>query len=272
MKLHTFVSKILKQGNLSSKLVSPQSIDWEENETWISERLSFPVRDESIKFSTEQIKFPRSPSLKDPKQKGKALHFFANHELLAIEMMAQALLLFPELTIAQRKSLVKTIEEEQNHFSMYLGRMQELGVSFGDYPLNQFFWSFMERINTPEQFFSVISLTFEQANLDFASYYMKVFKEHGDERTYLILREVYEDEIRHVARGRNELLKKVSSPEELWDFYCENLPDNLTPARAKGMVFDDKARVKSGLPSVFIDSLKNYQNTFSITNRKQWKI
>ena len=69
---------------------------------------------------------------------------------------------------------------------------------------------------------------------------MKLFKELGDEKTYSILKEVYEDEIRHVARGRSELLRNVMNPEELWDYYCKNLPENLTPARAKGIVFDDE--------------------------------
>lgn len=271
MKLYEFASTILKEGSLSSKLLSPQKIHWDELECWESERVDYPSRDNRIAFSEEQIKFPGKGALKDSRQRGKALHFFANHELLAIEMMAQALLLFPELTLAQRKSLVMTLGEEQKHFSLYLSRMQELGTSFGDYPLNQFFWSFMSEIKTPEQFFSVISLTFEQANLDFASYYMELFKEIGDERTYSILKEVYEDEIKHVARGRTELLKNVSHANELWDFYCENLPENLTPARAKGIVFDDEARAKSGLPQGFISSLKEYRNSFSVTDRKQWK-
>lgn len=271
MRLYEFASNILKEGSLAHKLTPAKDIIWDENESWVSERYSKPTREESISFSTEQIKFPGKGSLKNPHQRGKALHFFANHELLAIEMMAQALLLFPELTLSQRKSLVTTISEEQKHFSLYLSRMQELGVSFGDFPLNQFFWTFMEDISTPEQFYSVISLTFEQANLDFASYYMGLFKELGDEKTFSILKEVYEDEIRHVARGRNELLKKVSGPSELWSYYCENLPQNLTPARAKGIVFDDEARKKSGLPEGFIDSLKKYRNSFSVTDRKQWK-
>ena len=186
MKLYEFASHILKKGDLSSKLTSAQQIVWEESETWVSERYETPARSPEICFSEQQIKFPGKGALKDPLQRGKALHFFANHELLAIEMMAQALLLFPELSLPQRKSLVMTISEEQKHFSMYLSRMQELGVSFGDYPLNQFFWSFMANIENPDQFYSVISLTFEQANLDFASHYKELFKDLGDLRTYSI--------------------------------------------------------------------------------------
>lgn len=271
MKLYEFCCCLLKKGDLASKLTSTDEIDWEESETWTPERLVKPKRCDSIAFSTKQIKFPGKGALKDPQQRAKALHFFANHELLAIEMMAQALLLFPDLSMAQRRSLIKTIEEEQKHFTLYLSRMQELGGHFGDYPLNQFFWSFMEQIETPEQFFSVISLTFEQANLDFASHYMTIFQELGDLKTYQILKEVYEDEIRHVARGRTELLKKARHPEELWELYCSNLPENLTPARAKGISFDGDARKKSGLSEGFIQSLKGYRNSFSVTNRKEWK-
>jgi uncharacterized ferritin-like protein (DUF455 family) len=266
-----FASTILLNGDLEDKLTSSQNIDWSENLRPKPLRVSEPTRSQAIKFSSKQIKFPGKGALKHPRERGKALHFFANHELLAIEMMAQALLLFPNWGQSQQRLVVKTLEEEQKHFRLYLKRMQDFNISFGDFPLNSFFWSFMEKITTPEQFFAVISLTFEQANLDFARYYMEVFLDLEDHKTYEILKEVYEDEIRHVARGRTELLRVVEEPQELWDFYCANLPENLTPARAKGLLFDEKGRMKAGLNSHYIETLKDYKNSFSITNRKQWK-
>lgn len=271
MNVFEFAQQILLQGSLESKLLDPCLIDWNSVDRPDPLRVKEPVRNEDISFSSEQVKFPGKGALKDLKQRGKALHFFANHELLAIEMMAQALLIFTDWTLSQQKLLVKTLAEEQKHFSLYIDRMKDFGVSFGDYPLNSFFWNFMDKIETSDQFFSVISLTFEQANLDFARHYMKVFSEIGDEKTFDILNEVYQDEVRHVARGRTELIKNIDDPEELWAFYCACLPENLTPSRAKGIVFDHEGRKKAGLDSYFIDSLHNYKNNFNVTNRKQWK-
>lgn len=258
-------------GNLDDKLLSSTTINWDINENWESARYQSPARSAQIAFSEDQIKFPSKGALKSDKEKGKALHFFANHELLAIEMMAQALLLFPELSLSQKKLLVSTIDEEQKHLTLYLERMKDFHTTFGDYPLNSFFWSFMDEIHSSDQFYAVISLTFEQANLDFAQYYKELFKDLGDIKTYEILEEVYQDEIKHVARGRIELLKSTNSPDDLWNHYCESLPGKLTPARAKGIRFDDIGREKAGLGRDFIESVKNYQNSFSITNRKQWK-
>ncbi len=275
MTLFEYAKNILLGESLEEKLTPSSVIEWNESELWEPLRVKFPARNEKISFSQKQIKFPGKGALKLDKEKGKALHFFANHELLAIEMFAQAILLFPELKISQRKLLVKTLEEEQKHFSLYLKRMNSFGVKFGDFPLNQFFWSFMEKIETPDQFFATISLTFEQANLDFAKYYHSIFELVGDGETANILKIVYEDEIKHVARGRHEVAHSLVGKEEamtqLWEHYCDILPPPLTPARAKGLIFDEEGRKMAGLPTEYIESLKEYRNSFAITDRKQWQ-
>lgn len=271
MNIRDFALHILTNGDLESKLISVDLIDWDQEVSWVSQKFEGPARCGKITFSKDQVKFPGRGALKHNKERGKALHFFANHELLAIEMMAQAILQFPEMTKSQQKLLMNTLSEEQKHFNLYRKRMNDFGVEFGDYPLNNFFWSFIEHITTLESFFSVISLTFEQANLDFASHYKKVFEEIGDNETAGILQVVYEDEIKHVARGRVEVMRAGVLPEELWEFYTKTLPHNLTPSRAKGMSFDREGRIKAGLNEDYIEKLLNYKNEFSITNRKQWK-
>ncbi len=271
MNVFEFASTILLKGGLEDKLISSDLINWEFRIKQEPLRVERPVRNDKLQFSKEQIKFPGKGALRDLKQRGKALHFFANHELLAIEMMAQALLLFPGWEESQQKLVVRTLTEEQKHFKLYHDRMNEYGVEFGDYPLNSFFWSFMDKIENDQQFFSVISLTFEQANLDFAKHYMQVFKDLEDFKAFEILNEVYEDEVRHVARGRTELLKSIDDPNQLWQHYCQNLPGVLTPARAKGISFDRDGRRKAGLDDSYISSLEGYNNSFKITQRKQWK-
>ena len=272
MRLYDLAFQILSGGNLEDKLISVGQIDWCE-EHWKPYRFETPERNRKIAFSNEQIKFPGKGALQDKRQRGKALHFFANHELLAIEMMAQAILLFPEMNTRQQKLLVKTLSEEQKHLSLYLKRMKELGVEFGDFPLNKFFWSFMEKIHTPHQFFAVISLTFEQANLDFSKYYRDFFESLGDVETTQIMQIVYDDEIKHVARGRHEITQELPREfaNQLWEYYCQILPPPLTPSRAKGMIFDEEGRKMAGLSSEFINSLHNYRTSFVVTERKEWE-
>lgn len=266
----TWIWNILAKGDLESKLAEPPNvIDWEEE--IIPYSFLEPTRNPSYQFSHKKNKFPKN--FTDPKNVAIALHTFANHELIAIEMMAQALLLFcnnQKIDKNFRKSIVKTIQDEQKHFKLYVARLNELGYEFGDFELTGFLWKQMKFVMTPSQYYSVVAITFEGANLDFAYYYYKIFLELGDSKTADILLEVYFDEITHVAFGKS-YLEKWRADKDLWNYYLENLPSPLTPSRAKGIEFNQIARIKAGLDHSFVESLENYQDDFKVTFRKQWK-
>ena len=145
--------------------------------------------------------FPKVSSLEEERQRGMALHFFANHELLALELMALMLLRFPEAPPAFRRGLVYTIREEQQHFQMYQERMQDFGVEFGEIPVSDFFWKHIATVPDLMSYVTAMSLTLEQANLDYSQYYWQLFQELGDHCTASLLEKVYQDEIGHVAYG-----------------------------------------------------------------------
>ncbi len=274
MNVFEYAEHILLEGSLESKLINKSVVDWSRLPIRESRRIKLPKRNNAIEFSLEQMKFPKKGAMKDKLQRGKALHFFANHELLAIEMMAAAILLFPKEHYSVFKSLVDTISEEQLHFKLYIKRMEELGVEFGQYPLNQFFWSFMEKIENIETFYSVVSLTFEQANLDFALFYRDLFKDIGDIETADIMNTIYQDEIKHVARGRAHMAKSLvreDQAESFWDYFVDLLPHPLSAERAKGIIFDEEGRRRAGLDSEYIANLKEFESDFKVTQRKQWK-
>ena len=202
-----------------------------------------------------------------------ALSSFANHELLAIEMMATTLILFDHSTEEMRRfklGVIKTIQDEQKHFTLYANRLKEYGYEFGDFPINDFFWRQMESIKTPEQYLAVMALTFESANLDFAHFYEKIFKEVGDTKTASILKVVYEDEISHVAFGVS-YFEKWRQNKSLWEYYNENLPYPMTPARSKGKNFVVEARKKAKMDEEFINKLSSFDDGFRVTSRKEWK-
>src|SRR5690242_15839850 len=118
-----------------------------------------------------------------------------------MELMALVLLRFPEAPFQFRLGLARIIQEEQSHLRLYLSRMKELGVQFGDLPVSDYFWNAMKGLKSPLEFVVQMSLTFEQANLDFSLFFMNAIKKVGDEKTAAVLDRVFREEIGHVKHG-----------------------------------------------------------------------
>lgn len=274
-----FARHILLSTNIEEKLISFDGFKKFDISTPTLNQntlLILPGREQKIEinFSKQQkVKFPRIGGLKDPVNKAKALHFFANHELLALELMALALIKYPHNTkehISFKNSLIKTIEDEQKHFQLYRNEIRILGYDFGDFPINSFFWKKISPIETTESFVAVMSLTFENANLDFALQFQKIFAELGDIKISQVLQTVYEEEISHVARGVKHL-NTWRKELPLWDYYLNLLPYPITAARAKGPSFDHQGRIKAKLGPHFINQLLTYEDNYAITARRSWK-
>ena len=271
MHYREYAKQILEGTSLDDKLLSSKEVEL---------IISFdsyalpanPGRVKKLEFNNDQVKFPRSASFHLEEKRGLALHFFANHELLAIEMMAAALLLYPDTTkemLTFKKGLIKTIQDEQKHLKMYIARMKDFGIELGDFPLNDFFWRSMEKLKTPTHFYCAMAMTFESANLDFAQFYEKGFRAVEDFKTAEIMRIVLEDEISHVALGAH-WLNYWRGDKDLWNYYKTHLPGVMTPARAKGIHFDKDIRLRAGLDNEFIRELDDFRDEFKVTNRKNW--
>ena len=276
MNVYDLAENILFGKNIEDKLLHVKLSEVDYSKVEKAKSLSLPAlpgRSTKIKISSEQAKFPRRASFHLDDKKAMALHFFANHELLAIEMMAAAILFYEfeneDEKILFQKGLVKTIQDEQKHLKLYTNRMKEWKLELGDLPLNDFFWNYMPALKTPSMFYSAMALTFESANLDFAQYYSTCFREVDDEKTSLIMKTVYEDEISHVALGA-KWLNQWRKDKDLWTYYCENLPELLTPNRAKGINYNQAYRVEAGLDQNFCQNLTDFNDGFRVTTRKSW--
>ena len=267
---YDFAREILQGETLESKLTN-SPINWND---WKEFSLpSSPGRAGRLVFSEQQAKFPKAGQLNETDKKAMALHSFANHELLAMEMMAAAILIYPHKTeedIRFKKGIVTALKDEQKHLMLYIRRLNELGYEFGDFPLNDFFWRQMEKLTTPSQYLSVMALTFESANLDFAQFYRDVFKRLGDEKTSQIMDIVLEDEISHVAFGAH-WMKNWRKDETLWDYYRNSLPWPVTPARSKGIEFDSELHFKAVGDRDFVEKLSDYNDDFKVTRRPKGK-
>lgn len=272
MNVVDWCSKIFHSPDLEAKLLSSDIISDFSYIKSNDSALSCPGRSSEIKFSNQKIKFPKVNGFRDKEVRAKALAFFANHELEAIEMMCAAIIKFgdqvPKDEFAKiSRGIVSSIRDEQRHLKLYLRRIHDFGCSIGQYPLNDFFWKQFSKINSFDDFFALMSLTLEAANLDFCLFYEKVFKDIEDEKTAQIMRQVYNDELNHVKVGVY-WLNKWRDNDSLWEYYLSHLPNKISPERSKGIEFSISSRKKAGMDENFISSLINFSDTFLIPKRK----
>ena len=234
-----------------------------------------PSRPGNLDPSDQKIKFPKVAGFHDQKVRAQALSFFANHELEAIEMMCAALIKFGEHVKRDEfqkisRGMISSIKDEQKHLRLYMSRIEDFGCSFGDFPVNDFFWKQFDKLESLSDFFSLMSLTLEAANLDFCLFYEQVFREIGDQQTADIMRLIYNDELKHVKLGVY-WLDKWRDDDTLWDYYIKHLPENIGPERSKGIKFSVDSRRSVGLDESYINSLLNFSDSFQISKRKSNK-
>ncbi len=204
-----------------------------------------------------RVEFPGIHRMDDDRERGVMLHFLANHELLAAELMALVLLKFPEAPAEYRAGVYEAMREEQMHTRMYLRRMRECGIEFGDLPVNDYFWRVIAPMETPVDFVTRLNLTFEQANLDFSKHYAGLFRQAGDSATAAVLEKIYQDEIGHVGHGVKWFRRWKERGGSDWEAYRKALVFPLSPTRAKGVApFNAEGRRQAGLDEDFIRNLE----------------
>ena len=169
--------------------------------------------------------------------------------------MALVLLRFPDAPAAFRKGVLQTLKDEQEHTQLYLRRMKECGVHFGELPVSGYFWRSVSVMENPMDYVSSLCLTFEQANLDFARHFAQGFATVGDAATAKLLEKIYRDEIGHVAYGLKWFRRWKNPGESDWEAFCRQLKFPLSPQRAKGMTLNVEGRRAAGLDAQFIAEL-----------------
>lgn len=257
MELREWAIRILSADTLEEKLFTPDQLT--DNKPGAPLIFSEPVRPVGMQFQrhNSRQKLPPFHEHRHPDKRAVCLHRFAGHEMLAVEIMAHALLAFPQAPPRFRKGVANTLKEEQEHVRLYIERLNAMGVEFGDMPLYRHFWAHVPHMICPIRYISVMSLTFEMANLDFAPQYGASFAKAGDDASAALMQRILEDEISHVSFGLNWLKRLKTPKEDPWDLWEKNLPRLMTPSRAKGFIFQEEHRRKAGLPDEWIQKLKN---------------
>lgn len=259
MELREWAILILGGQSLEDKLYQPCVLtDETPGSPLLWETPSRPPNMGFHKYSKKE-KLPAFHEHADPYKRAICLHRFAGHELLAIEMMAYALLAFPDAPKHFRKGVANTLKEEQYHVSIYQKRLLELGTGLGDYPLNGRFWSLTPHFTSPLEYISVMHLTLEMANLDFAPHYGASFARYDDTASAALMKQIFDDEISHVSFGF-QWLKKFKDPSKTdWETWIKALSPITSPKRARGFIFQEEPRQKIGLSQEWIDNLKHHR-------------
>ena len=256
-----FAEQILFGETMADKLASAPPFS---EERWLGEMTypRAPGRPPNLRFRDESHRSPSPPGLRALErevERGALLHFFANHELMATELMALALLRFRDAPTDFRRVIWNTLQDEQRHLKLYLDRMAELGVAFGDFSVNSLFWRHLSSMRSELEYVTGLCLTYEQANLDFAHGYSAVFTKIGDQDTADILSRIVTDEIGHVRHGVRWIDTFSEGQEgDLFTRHLGNLPPGLTMNAAMGTHFNEELRAHAGLDSSYVDKLLSW--------------
>lgn len=235
--------------SLESKLTPPPVPDrWEDAPP--PRRLLRPGRPAQLRAVDRA---PRRRGLSTPSGRARALHTFLHHELQAAELMAWALLAFPETPRELRAGLVRIALDEARHMRMYARQIERLGCSVGDFEVRDWFWERVPTCPDAASFVATMGLGLESANLDHATAFAARFRAAGDEESARVQELVGLEEIAHVRFGARWFARLTGALD--FDRWRQALPSPLTPMLMRGRPFERAARERAGLPAAFLDRL-----------------
>lgn len=200
----------------------------------------------------------------------QCLRKFAQHELVAVEMFAWALLRFPAAPLGLRLGMLRTLQEEQEHCKLYLGRIRALtgdpdeAHPFGKPPLSNYLWRSIGAVRSAKRplhcFLAGVGLTFEAANMDHVLRHKDFFLQAGDVESANVLQRVHDEEIQHVKLAHTWLSRLSDSgvgktDVELYEESVAFPPFELHKAKGKAMLAINGRR-RAGFSEEFIQAVR----------------
>jgi len=259
MELRAFAERVLFSEELAAKTTPLYETITDANPGEVR-RVTMPARPTSLQFAARKTApvMPKGTALKDAARRAVAHHIMANHELQALEVMAMVALAFPEAPSEFRLGLGEIMQDEQRHTRMHVQRAEELGLSFGDRPVNGYIWKKAVEYSSVLDYICGLPLVFESGNLDHTAEFERYFRDAGDRRSAAIMRAIHRDEIRHVDFGMRWLRRLKSSEMDDFAAFEQHLKWPIRPSKARGSLFQEDARRQAGMSDDFIDRLKNW--------------
>lgn len=195
-------------------------------------------------------------------EKGRAalLHAIAHIEFNAIDLAFDMAARFSEkvevLGLDSRKFVADWINvggDEARHFGLINTRLAAFNCKYGDFPAHDGLWEAAE--NTAENFLArlaVAPLILEARGLDVTPSMISRLRRENDEKSAEILTIIYDDEIGHVACGKQWFFEACNAsnmdpPSTFHRLKSEFFAGALKPP------FNHDARAQAGLPRAFYD-------------------
>ncbi len=259
MELSEFARRVLHDEQLHKKLLRSEEA-LTDNTQHAAERIDRPARPRGLKFAARRTApaMPKGTALQDPAKRAIAHHIMANHELQALEIMAMVILAFPEAPSEFRRGLGRIMQDEQRHTRMHVQRADELGMTFGDLPVNGYIWTKAMEYSTLLEYICGLPLVFEGGNLDHTAEFEQYFVDAGDHRSAAVMRAIHRDEIRHVEFGMDWLRRLKPSGMDDFTTWEQNLQWPVRPSTARGSMFLEEPRREAGMTDDFIDRLREW--------------
>ena len=239
--------------SLAAKLApSPPPEAWESNAP--ERRIEAPGRPVELRVSARAEK---TRGLGAPSGRARALHTFLHHELQAAELMAWALLAFPDAPAEFREGLLRIALDEIRHMAMYTTHIERLGHRVGEFAVRDWIWSRVPACRDPLSFVAVMGLGLESANLEHTASFAARFREAGDEEGARVQEVVGLEEIAHVRFG----VRWFAHWSGELDFaaWSRALPPPLSPLLMRGRPLQRHARIRAGQSERFLDELEAWQ-------------
>jgi uncharacterized ferritin-like protein (DUF455 family) len=242
----------IRATTLAEKVAAPPSRDrWDDALREL--RIEAPGRPDELRVVH---KAKKTRGLAGEEGRARALHAFWHHELQAAELMAWAILAFPNTAIEFREGLVRIARDEIRHMRIYTEQIERLGFHVGDFEVRDWFWERVPAVRTPAAFVAVMGLGLESANLEHAASFAARFREAGDEESARAQELVGREEIAHVRFGVTWFETFVAKLD--FETWRRALPAPLSPLLMRGRPLQRDARRKAGQPDRFLDELDSW--------------
>ena len=239
--------------SLEAKLSPPPVPDaWEENVP--VRRLEAPGRPPELRVVA---KAGKTRGLAAPSGRARALHTFFHHELQAAELMAWAVLAFPEAPREFRAGLVRIALDEIRHMHLYAKQIARLGYAIGAFTVRDWFWERVPSCPDAAAFVATMGLGVESANLEHTASFAARFRDAGDEEGARIQELIGREEIGHVRFGTIWFERFTSTLD--FESWRRALPPPLSPMLMRGRPLHREARRSAGQTEQFLDELDAWQ-------------
>jgi uncharacterized ferritin-like protein (DUF455 family) len=219
-------------------------------------RVTSPGRPSELRVTTRAPKSPGPEAMRAPERRAALVHTFLHHELQAAELMAWAILAFPDTPDAFRTGLLGVARDEIRHMALYEEQLRALGYTYGDFPVRDWFWARVPSVPSPLGFVATFGMGLEGANLDHTARFADRFRAIGDLAGAAVQEQVLAEEVPHVRFALHWFLRWA--PDTTFARWAATLPPPLSPLLMRGAPLNRAARIDAGFADEFVEALERW--------------